>query len=99
MRPTNRSTAHKHIPSYREAAKLAVLPGSIGFPAYYAKETIWDQFLIFFSKQPEVQCHHFSIVFMSVSVELGNNCHCSLNAITATGMSLSSSSFQGGEIF
>lgn len=53
-------------------------------------------FLIFFLKQPEVQCHHSSMIFMSMSVELGNNCHCSLNAVTPTGMS-SSSSFRGRE--
>lgn len=67
LRPTNRSTAHrcKHMPSYRQAGKLAVFPDNTGFPAYYAKETICDQFLIL--KHPEVQCHHFSIIFMSTS--------------------------------
>lgn len=38
----------------------------------------------FFLKQPEVRCHPSGIIFTSMSVELGNNCHHSLNAITAT---------------
>lgn len=46
----------------------------------------------FFSKQPEVQCHHSSTISVSLSVELGNNWHCWF------GMSLPSSLW-GRKIF
>lgn len=38
----------EHTSAYRQAGKLAELPDGIGFLVYYVKETIWDQFLIFF---------------------------------------------------